>query len=64
MTIRSLGTLTGTVVSGAEYSVIMNEGSSPTIGRGNDLSGTVEDEPTWANLFPSPAPEPNLPYEL
>ena len=41
----------------------MNEGSSPTIADDNDLTGTVEDEPTWANLYPSPAPAPALPVE-
>ncbi|MFH2010787.1 MAG: right-handed parallel beta-helix repeat-containing protein [bacterium] len=58
---RALGTLARSVVSGGENSVIMNEGSSPTILDDNDLSGTVTNEPTWANLYPSPAPEPPMP---
>ncbi|MFH2006556.1 MAG: right-handed parallel beta-helix repeat-containing protein [bacterium] len=58
---RARGTLSGSVVTGAENSVIMNEGSEPTILGDNELSGTVENEPTWANLFPSPAPPPALP---
>ncbi|MFH2005020.1 MAG: hypothetical protein ABI333_00405 [bacterium] len=58
---RALGALARTVVSGGENSVVMNEGSAPTILDGNDLSGTVQDEPTWANLFPSPAPPPTVP---
>ncbi|MFH2010010.1 MAG: hypothetical protein ABI333_25665, partial [bacterium] len=57
------GTLSGSVVSGGENSVIMNEGSQPTILNNNDLSGTVTSEPTWANLFPSPAPAPALPKD-
>ncbi|MFH2009891.1 MAG: right-handed parallel beta-helix repeat-containing protein [bacterium] len=58
---RTRGTLARSVVSGAENSVVMNEGSEPTILDDNELSGTVEDDPTWANLFPSPAPPPSLP---
>ena len=41
----------------------MNQGSEPTILDSNDLSGTVADEPTWANLYPSPAPAPSLPLD-
>ncbi|MFH2005405.1 MAG: right-handed parallel beta-helix repeat-containing protein [bacterium] len=59
---RSRGTLTGSLISGAENSVIMNEGSDPTILGDNELSGTVQDAPTWASMFPSPAPPPALPY--
>ncbi|MFH2010968.1 MAG: hypothetical protein ABI333_30490 [bacterium] len=58
---RAQGTLTGSVVSGGENSVIMNEGSAPTILDDNALSGTVESDPIWANLAPSPAPPPALP---
>ncbi|MFH2008283.1 MAG: right-handed parallel beta-helix repeat-containing protein [bacterium] len=58
---RAGGTLGGSSVSGGENSVIMNEGSSPTIRDDNDLSGTIESEPTWANVYPSPAPPPLLP---
>ncbi|MFH2005404.1 MAG: right-handed parallel beta-helix repeat-containing protein [bacterium] len=58
---RAQGTLTGSAVSGAENSVIMNEGSSPTIQDDNALFGTVENEPTWAGMYPSPAPPPALP---
>jgi hypothetical protein len=60
---RARGTLSGSVVSGGENSVVMNEGSEPNIMDNNDLSGTVENEPTWANLFPSPAPAPSLPMD-
>ncbi|MFH2005902.1 MAG: DUF1565 domain-containing protein [bacterium] len=60
---RARGTVARSVVSGAENSVVMNEGSEPTILDNNNLSGTVTDAPTWANLFPSPAPEPSLPSE-
>ncbi|MFH2009461.1 MAG: right-handed parallel beta-helix repeat-containing protein [bacterium] len=60
---RARGAVTGSAVSGAENSVVMNEGSEPTILETNALSGTVENEPTWANLFPSPAPPPALPLE-
>ena len=60
---RARGTLARTVISGGENSVIMNEGSSPTILDDNELSGTIEDEPTWASLIPSPAPPPTLPAE-
>ncbi|MFH2006137.1 MAG: right-handed parallel beta-helix repeat-containing protein [bacterium] len=58
---QARGTLARSVVSGGENSVIMNEGSEPTIGDDNTLSGTVKDEPTWASLYPSPAPAPALP---
>ncbi|MFH2008621.1 MAG: right-handed parallel beta-helix repeat-containing protein [bacterium] len=61
---RARGTLSRTLVSGAENSVIMNEGSEPDILDDNDLSGTVEDAPTWANLYPSPAPPPTLPVDF
>ncbi|MFH2009881.1 MAG: hypothetical protein ABI333_25020, partial [bacterium] len=60
---RARGTLARSVVSGGENSVVMNEGSILTVLDNNDLSGTVEDEPTWANLYPSPAPAPALPLE-
>ncbi len=60
---RARGTLARSVVSGGENSVVMNEGSEPTILDDNALSGTVQDEPTWANVFPSPAPPPALPVD-
>ncbi|MFH2007015.1 MAG: right-handed parallel beta-helix repeat-containing protein [bacterium] len=60
---RSRGTLARSVVSGGENSVIMNEGSEPNILGDNNLSGTVTDEPTWANHYPSPAPTPALPSD-
>ncbi|MFH2008624.1 MAG: right-handed parallel beta-helix repeat-containing protein [bacterium] len=60
---RSRGTLARSIVSGAENSVVMNEGSEPTILEDNELSGTVKDDPTWANLYPTPAPPPALPKE-
>ncbi|MFH2005403.1 MAG: right-handed parallel beta-helix repeat-containing protein [bacterium] len=60
---RAAGTLARSVVSGGENSVLMNEGSAPTILQDNNLSGTVEDDPVWANLFPSPAPAPTNPSE-
>jgi hypothetical protein len=55
---RSQGMLRGSVVSGGEYSVVMNEGSSPMIEEDNDLSGSVSNDPRWAALRPSPAPPP------
>jgi hypothetical protein len=60
---RARGTLSGSVVSGGENSVIMNEGSEPTILDNNILLGTVESDPIWANIYPSPAPAPSLPLE-
>ncbi|MFH2010012.1 MAG: right-handed parallel beta-helix repeat-containing protein [bacterium] len=60
---RSGGTLSGSLVAGAENSVVMNEGSEPNILGNNDLSGIIEDAPTWASLYPAPAPEPSLPVE-
>ncbi|MFH2009930.1 MAG: right-handed parallel beta-helix repeat-containing protein [bacterium] len=60
---RSRGTLARSVVSGGENSVLMNEGSEPTILDNNELSGTIMDEPAWANVYPSPAPAPALPLE-
>jgi hypothetical protein len=60
----STGTLHGSIVSGGEYSVLMNEGSSPTILEGNDLSGTRSDEPRWISQVPSPAPPPAVPVRV
>ncbi|MFH2009883.1 MAG: right-handed parallel beta-helix repeat-containing protein [bacterium] len=60
---RARGALARSVVGGAENSVVMNEGSELTILDGNDLSGTVENEPTWANLYPCPAPAPAMPSD-
>ncbi|MFH2005402.1 MAG: right-handed parallel beta-helix repeat-containing protein [bacterium] len=60
---QARGTLSGSVVSGAENSVLMNQGSDPLILDDNELSGTVKDEPTWANLDPSPSPPPALPHQ-
>lgn len=59
--VQSGGLLSGSVVSGGEYSVAMNEGSSPTIGMDNQLSGIVKDSPQWVSLTPSPAPPPATP---
>ncbi len=59
----SEGVLSGTVVSGGEYSVAINICASPSIGEDNLLSGTVEDEPQWVNLEPSPMPMPAMPME-
>ncbi|MFH2008619.1 MAG: right-handed parallel beta-helix repeat-containing protein [bacterium] len=58
------GTLSGSVVSGGEFSVVMNVGSEPTILDDNQLSGTAENDPQWTTLLPSPAPEPTLPQGL
>ncbi len=58
---RSAGNLSGSVISGGEYSVVMNENSSPTISKDNELTGSVSDEPTWVNMYPSPAPTPAEP---
>ncbi|MFH2005917.1 MAG: DUF1565 domain-containing protein [bacterium] len=60
---RARGTLAGSMVSGGENSVIMNEGSEVTILDTNELLGTVKSEPSWANLFPAPAPPPALPLD-
>ena len=60
---RAGGTLSGSMVTGGENSVVMNEGSSPNILDDNALSGTVKSEPTWASLYPSPAPPPSLPSD-
>jgi hypothetical protein len=60
----STGMLSGSEVSGAEYSVAMNVGASPTIGEGNALSGTTQDKPTWVILVPCPAPPPTLPFAV
>ncbi len=59
----SEGVLSGTMVSGGEYSVAINIGASPSIAENNVLSGTVEDEPQWVNLEPSPLPMPAEPVE-
>ncbi|MFH2005497.1 MAG: DUF1565 domain-containing protein [bacterium] len=58
---RARGTLSGSVITGGENSVVMNEGSEPTIQDDNQLSGTIADEPTWGSVFPSPAPAPRVP---
>ncbi len=59
----STGDLTGSVVSGGEYSVAINRGASPSIAENNVLSGTVEDDPKAVELTPSPAPMPAMPME-
>ncbi len=60
---RAGGTLGRSVVAGAENSVVMNQGSAVTIMKDNDLTGTVTDEPIWADLYPSPSPPPLLPTD-
>ncbi|MFC1482613.1 hypothetical protein ACFL51_02285, partial [Myxococcota bacterium] len=58
------GTVRGSQITGGQYTVVMNQGANPTIQEDNDLSGSVESEPTWVNMDPAPAPPPLLPIEL
>ncbi|MFC1482481.1 right-handed parallel beta-helix repeat-containing protein [Myxococcota bacterium] len=58
------GTVSGTQISGVQYTVVMNQGANPVIKDDNDLSGSIESEPTWASMDPSPAPEPALPADV
>jgi hypothetical protein len=59
--VRSQGTVGGSEVGGAGFSIVMNEGASVTVSDDNLLSGTYEDDPSWQNMDPSPAPEPAMP---
>jgi hypothetical protein len=58
---RAQGTLSGSVISGGEYCVAMNEGSAPTVAGDNLLACTVQSEPEWVSLVPSPSPPPTTP---
>lgn len=58
------GLLLGTTVSGAEFAVVANVGSTVQLGEGNDLTGLLEDGLTWNSFEPSPAPPPTLPLGL
>jgi hypothetical protein len=60
---RAQGTLSGSMISGGEYCVAKNEGSSPTVTDDNQLSCSVRSEPEWVSLYPSPAPPPVTPIE-
>ncbi|MFC1482267.1 right-handed parallel beta-helix repeat-containing protein [Myxococcota bacterium] len=55
------GTVSGSQISGGQYTVVMNQGANPVIQDDNELSGSIESEPEWSNMDPSPAPEPVLP---
>lgn len=55
---RAQGTLSGTTVSGGDYCVAMNEGSSATVTDNNRLDCEEMSDPQWVNLYPSPAPPP------
>ncbi|MFC1482530.1 hypothetical protein ACFL51_01860 [Myxococcota bacterium] len=57
------GTVSGSQITGGQYTVVMNQGANPVIQDDNDLSGSLESEPTWSNMEPAPAPEPILPWE-
>ncbi|MFC1482269.1 hypothetical protein ACFL51_00530 [Myxococcota bacterium] len=58
------GTVTSSQITGGQYTVVMNQGANPIIQDDNDLSGSIESEPTWSNMDPAPAPEPALPFEM
>ncbi|MFC1482617.1 hypothetical protein ACFL51_02305, partial [Myxococcota bacterium] len=58
------GTVSRSQVTGGQYSIVMNQGANPVIEDDNDLSGTIESEPSWSNMDPAPAPEPLLPVEM
>jgi hypothetical protein len=61
--VRAQGTVAGSEVTGAGFSIVMNQGASVTVTDDNLLSGQFEDDPSWQNMDPSPAPEPVLPTE-
>jgi hypothetical protein len=61
--IRASGTVGTSHISGADFSIAMNIGSDLTVTEDNELSGNHQDEPSWQNIEPSPAPEPKLPVE-
>ncbi|MFC1482480.1 right-handed parallel beta-helix repeat-containing protein [Myxococcota bacterium] len=58
------GTVSGSRVASGQYTVVMNQGANPVVEDDNDLSGSIESEPTWSNMEPAPAPEPLLPFEM
>ncbi|MFH2008530.1 MAG: right-handed parallel beta-helix repeat-containing protein [bacterium] len=55
------GSLHRSQASGSQFAVVMNLGSSPTIGEDNQLSALVNSEPVWMDLSPAPSPDPSLP---
>ncbi|MFC1482578.1 hypothetical protein ACFL51_02110 [Myxococcota bacterium] len=57
------GTVSGSRITGGQYTIVMNQGANPVIQDDNDLSGSIESDPTWANMDPAPVPEPLLPWE-
>ena len=60
----STGTVRSTTIRDGQFSVVMGQGSVPTIGDDNILSGLAASEPTWTNMEPCPAPPPALPMSL
>ncbi|MFC1482526.1 hypothetical protein ACFL51_01840, partial [Myxococcota bacterium] len=57
------GTVSGSQITGGQYTIVMNQGANPVIQDDNDLSGNIESEPAWVTMNPAPAPEPLLPWE-
>ncbi|MFC1482605.1 hypothetical protein ACFL51_02245 [Myxococcota bacterium] len=58
------GTVSGSQIAGGQYSIVMNQGANPIVEDDNDLSGTLESEPTWANMDPAPVPPPVPPIDI
>ncbi|MFC1482266.1 hypothetical protein ACFL51_00515 [Myxococcota bacterium] len=58
------GNVSGSQIIGGQYSVVMNQGANPVVRDDNDLSGTIESEPTWVSMDPAPAPEPVPPIDV
>ncbi|MFC1482602.1 hypothetical protein ACFL51_02230, partial [Myxococcota bacterium] len=58
------GTVSGSQITGGQFTVVMNQGANPIIQDDNDLSGTIESEPTWANRDPAPTPPPATPADI
>jgi hypothetical protein len=57
------GTIRHCQITGGAYSIVMNQGANPSIDVVNALFGEVVAEPTWSNMQPSAAPEPELPVD-
>ncbi|MFC1482265.1 hypothetical protein ACFL51_00510 [Myxococcota bacterium] len=58
------GTVSGSQVSGGQYTIVMNQGANPIIMDDNDLSGSIESEPEWSSMEPSPTPAPAIPADI
>ncbi|MFC1482264.1 hypothetical protein ACFL51_00505, partial [Myxococcota bacterium] len=58
------GTVSGSQITGGQYTVVMNQGANPVIQDDNDLSGSIESEPEWASMDPAPAPGPVPPADI